>query len=228
MAVPYESTPDPIVIGAIVPFMATLAAQKTGGMVRALAQREAALTLYAKHPKRCAHCGGPIPLPPSGVPREARKKKFCNSTCSALATSHSPRRRRGPPRTACACGSFDSVRHGRCRACRRQPKTDVLFTMTKGELFSRSATWQSARSAIQRHARKIYLDSGAPTVCIVCGYARHIEVAHRKAVSAFKANVTIDEINRIENLMALCRNHHWEQEHDGLVVAEIGVAPDVG
>ena len=100
-----------------------------------------------------------------------------------------------------------------------------LLDDTKGHLFSARKNWQSARSMIQKHARATYAANGLPLTCLVCGYNKHVEIAHRKAVSDFAADTTIRVINDITNLMALCPNHHWEQEHTDLIVPQ-GQAPE--
>lgn len=91
-----------------------------------------------------------------------------------------------------------------------------LSNRTKGELFSVRSNWQSARSSIQRDARRVYQDSEKPKKCACCGYDKHYEVAHIKAVSDFDDDVLISEINDIDNLIALCPNHHWEYDNIGL------------
>ena len=95
-----------------------------------------------------------------------------------------------------------------------------LHSETKGELFKRYPNWQSARSQIQKNARKIYEESVKPKCCIVCGYDKHYEVAHIKAVSSFDNNVLINEINNPENLIALCPNHHWEYDNNNLDISK--------
>ena len=85
---------------------------------------------------------------------------------------------------------------------------------TKKELFSRYQQWQTARSAIQKDARCTYGNSEKPKQCIVCGYNKHYEVAHIKAVSYFTDDALISEINDIDNLIALCPNHHWEYDNE--------------
>ena len=44
--------------------------------------------------------------------------------------------------------------------------------------------------------------------CAICGYDKHVEIAHIKPVSDFTDSCTIAEINSIDNLIALCPNHH--------------------
>ena len=90
--------------------------------------------------------------------------------------------------------------------------TDVS-ELTKGELFNNRITWQSARTAIQKLAKNKYFILNPEPKCIICGYNKHVEIAHIKAVSDFDDSVKIKEINDISNLMALCPNHHWEYDH---------------
>ena len=101
----------------------------------------------------------------------------------------------------------------RCKRLNIIPNKKIskpVLEVTKGELFSKRSNWQSARSDIQRIARKIYFENNPHPCCVVCGYNKQIEVAHIKAVSEFEDTVTISEINNINNLVALCPNHHWE------------------
>lgn len=95
---------------------------------------------------------------------------------------------------------------------------DYTDGLTKEELFN-SKSWQSARGIIQKRARLIYSNSDKPKSCIICGYSKHFEVAHIKAVSLFDSDSLISEINDISNLIALCPNHHWEYDNDNLDIS---------
>lgn len=86
-------------------------------------------------------------------------------------------------------------------------------SMTKGELFAKRKTWQSARGSIQRWAQQQYEKSDKPKYCLICNYP-YYEIAHITAVSDFPDCATISEINSIDNLIALCRNHHYEYDND--------------
>ena len=52
------------------------------------------------------------------------------------------------------------------------------------------------------------MSSSIEQKCIICGYNKHIEVAHIKAVSEFDDSALISEINALNNLIPLCPNHH--------------------
>lgn len=104
----------------------------------------------------------------------------------------------------------------RCQKLGMQPNLQVqspILQKTKGELLSSRKNYQSYRSAVRKSAEKAYRESGKPLSCSICGYSKHIEIAHIKAVSDFDDLSTIAEINSINNLIALCPNHHWEYDH---------------
>ena len=92
-------------------------------------------------------------------------------------------------------------------------RTDIT-ALTKKELFlHRKSSYQNARSAIVKHARRVYQNSDKPKQCIICGYDKHYEVAHIKAVADFSDDTLVSEINSKNNLIALCPNHHWEYDN---------------
>lgn len=97
-------------------------------------------------------------------------------------------------------------------------KLEDIRYKTKGKLFKERKNWQSASSAIRKDARKIFFEKNSNPVCAICGYKHHIEVAHKKAVSDFNDDTPISEINSIENLIALCPNHHWEYDNGILTI----------
>ena len=100
----------------------------------------------------------------------------------------------------------------------KTPRVSSLLSTTKGELFQKRSNWQSARSAIQQHARKVFFASDKPKRCHECGYDRHIEVCHIRDVADFPDTATIGEINDPTNLRSLCPNHHWEFDHGLLIM----------
>lgn len=75
-------------------------------------------------------------------------------------------------------------------------------------MFKNRKNWQAARSSIRKHAEKVFNSSKEDRKCCLCGYDKHIEIAHIKAVSDFSDETLISEINNIDNLVPLCPNHH--------------------
>jgi predicted restriction endonuclease len=80
-------------------------------------------------------------------------------------------------------------------------------------LKKRSNGYWSWRVAITKHARTTYIRAGLSQQCLICGYDKHFDVCHKKDVSDFPEEATVKEINNLDNLVALCKNHHWEFDH---------------
>ncbi len=166
-----------------------------GGRATAKIQREQALSQYQLNPSRCRLCGCVLEIGTKKV-SSVRKQRYCSRACAADAL--------------------------RAVILPEKPRTNRsssdLLTTTKAELFSSRKNWQSARSTIQKLARRVYRLARLPQACVVCGYRLHVEVAHRKAVSTFPGDSTLAEINHVDNLVALCPNHHWELDHELLTL----------
>lgn len=91
-----------------------------------------------------------------------------------------------------------------------------MGTRTKGNLFSTRRNWQSARNTIRKDAVRVFTSSGKPLKCHICNYSHHVQIAHKTPVSKFPNSALLSEINAIDNLVALCPNHHWEYDHGKL------------
>lgn len=87
---------------------------------------------------------------------------------------------------------------------------------SKGDLLSSIKTYQGYRSAIRKDAEKTFEEFDGSHVCCVCGYDKHIEIAHIKAVCDFSNESLVSEINDIKNIIPLCPNHHWEFDNGAL------------
>lgn len=57
--------------------------------------------------------------------------------------------------------------------------------------------------------------------CENCGYDKHVELCHIKAISEFPLDSTISEINSKDNIIQLCRNCHWELDNGHLKIENI-------
>mgnify|MGYP003441295660 CR=1 FL=1 len=88
--------------------------------------------------------------------------------------------------------------------------------MTRDELFVAYKQrhlehhWGSARAVITSRARAAYIASGNPLRCAVCGYDTAVDICHIVGVMEVPGSTTLEEINKLSNLVALCKNHHNE------------------
>jgi hypothetical protein len=190
-----------------------IAIQSMGGKATAIILRKKALEEYYKNPNICLNCGSIIEVKNNQKIREVRSKRFCNMSCSG--TYNGKRIKKSRIRVCKKCNAeFETKRNnGRrfCDVCKYKKDGDDFGLKTKGYLFEKRKNWQSARTAIRRHAEKIYgaINKGERK-CKACGYEKHTELCHIKPVSKFEDEATLNEINKMDNLIVLCPNHHWE------------------
>ena len=168
-----------------------------GGKATAIIFRKKALEKYYENPIFCKNCNEIIQVKENEKVSSIKKRKFCGSSCSA---------------------SFNNI--GITRVDKKIEKIKKerfdISNLTKGEIFKRYSSYHSARSSICKHARRVYLKSEKEKKCFVCGYDKKIDIAHIKSVSSFISDILVSEINDINNLLALCPNHHSEFD-DGLI-----------
>ncbi|MGB3945746.1 MAG: HNH endonuclease [Candidatus Saccharimonadales bacterium] len=106
------------------------------------------------------------------------------------------------------CGvevAWDTIACRKCQALRKREKAlDRTVAEVKAE--NKSKRWTDH---IRYFARSMHIFDS----CDVCGYDKHVEVAHIVDVASFPDSATIREINSRENVRGLCPNHHWELDN---------------
>ena len=154
--------------------------------------------------------------------KNTNNPKFCSRSCSAKTTNKIPKRHR-QINYCKSCGKETGFfRRKFCSSC--NPMNKDWSTITYSEATSKRKYQKNSR--IRNLARRIYKSSDKPQCCMICGYNKHFEVCHIKSISSFPNTATISEINHIDNLIALCPNHHWELDHSNLILPE-GFAPSL-
>ena len=189
--------------------MLTKESRKLGGIAAAKVVKQKHLDAYLSNPNRCLFCNKLILVKGNQKVSEVKKKKFCNHSCSS---SYSNQKRFKTKKNR-ACRECGGVIHRHAKLLCRKCIDNKFLQTTKGELKSRRNSYQSFRSSVRNHAQKVFEESGQRAECIVCSYTQHIDVAHIRAVSDFPDEATFKEINSLDNLVALCPNHHWEFDH---------------
>jgi hypothetical protein len=204
-----------------------------GGTIWGRIQRDRALKNYYENPKICKCCGNIIKVRGNEKIPLTKKKIFCDRSCSVKFNNTLRQKKLKGNCKKCGCEiSYKKKKSGGyykrkyCEKCKILAQLETinltgLNNRTKGELFKSNKNWQSARSSLRRHAQKVFLKSGKKYECKKCGYNIHVEVAHKRPVSDFPNESLIKEINDINNLIGLCRNHHWEFENGYLFLSDI-------
>ena len=143
----------------------------------------------------CLHCGC-----------DTKNPKFCSRSCSAKVTNLTPKRT-ATPRFCKSCGVTVPARRTKCNSC-------ITPDMTIQEAMYTHLHKSSAFALIRTRARSAVKDR--KKVCMCCGYNKHVEVCHIKAVSSYPNDTLLSEVNDPSNLVLLCPNCHWEFDHMGL------------
>ena len=157
----------------------------------------------------CAFCGTET----GRRPAKGCANVFCDQSCSAKHMHASGSYRGKPPARCRKCGAElpkGSTSRMSCAACKRPTLATTLRTLgdvrnalgVKG----RHRSWLHAE--VRGHNRTY--NAALRTRCQVCGYDKHVELAHRRAINTFPDDTLLTEVNAPENNFVLCRNHHWE------------------
>ncbi len=194
-----------------------------GGIVSGKIKREKYLNEYYKNPNKCRFCNKTIEVRDGEKIQRARRRKFCNSSCSASFNNKIPKKKAVKEGICERCGceivyrktdrGYIRVRY--CDGCREIAKAESrggehISKLTKGKLRERYKNYTGFRGTISRHARDVYIKSGSEMKCKICGYDKWVDICHNKPVADFSNDELIVVINDISNLTAYCKNHHWE------------------
>lgn len=106
------------------------------------------------------------------------------------------------------CDEDISSKYTYCKICFRIKQ--------KNEATQNKKRSESRGNRIREDARRRYFASDLSKECVICKYFKHIDVCHLKDVSSYSDDALISEINSLNNLIALCKNHHWELDRDML------------
>ena len=144
--------------------------------------------------------------------------------CSRICANRLPYRNRMKKQGICTkCGSPSSKDRDRNKLCskcsmaRRIERMEIGFFDWNNlrmcdirSLSKREDYIYVVHQRIRDHSRSVYLHSNKPKCCANCGYSLSFHVCHIKAVKSFDKEEILGIVNHIDNLVALCRNCHWE------------------
>jgi len=184
---------------------------------------------YNKNPNLCLNCKTPILCNEGKYLSDIKKKKFCNHSCASIYNNTLfPKRNKKD----CYCKECNSLINNKkrekgkgylirtvCDECLSKRK--FFHNYTKKQVYESNKIPHYGKTSITKDARITYKESDKPKKCIYCGYDKHYEVCHIKAISDFEDDDLVSTINSIDNLIALCPNHHWEFDKGILKIEDI-------
>lgn len=156
---------------------------------------------------------------------ETSNSKFCSRSC-AQSYNNKLKPKRKPIERSCSCGKtfipkFKSSRI-LCESCQEDRMNSVKYkAMTLADYHIKSSIKDKHPSWRNCHIRtfnRSWNKELTKQPCSNCGYDKHVELAHIKAVSSFPETATLEEVNSPDNNLVLCRNCHWEYDNGLLKV----------
>jgi|SRR5438067_407506 len=140
---------------------------------------------------------------------ETRNPRFCSRTCAAKRNNVlAPKRR--PEGRCFVCGTPVPKRTRFCPLHRLNRPLDSSQPI--GAIADGSEHPACRYARLRQHARRLYR-AATPYRCVRCGYDKHIEVCHKRAITSFPSETPIAVVNDLANLVGLCPNCHWEFDH---------------
>lgn len=144
---------------------------------------------------------------------ETHSPKFCSRSCSvSFSNRASPKRK-----LTKKCSKCDSiVRNYRSTLCEPhflENKENQYRDKTLGYYRNKLSVKGKHPSWVNAHVRgfaRSWLKHLAESPCCRCGYDKHVELAHIKAVTDFTDDDLLRDVNSEDNVIPLCPNCHWE------------------
>ena len=174
---------------------------------------------YLDNPNRCGNCGKPI-LPQDGLhradnmPYSLRKRNYCGHSCAAKKnnlSSHFPKRQ--PKVKICTCGIEYTGPKKICDECTRRRQNQ------RQETLDARIKKNTRTQAIAKDARNSV--KSRVMICQRCGYDKHVDCCHIKAIKDFSDDTLVSDINKPSNLIMLCRNCHWEFDRGWVAIGDV-------
>lgn len=141
---------------------------------------------------------------------ETKNPKFCSKSCSASYNNLIPKRQRSKKCKIHDCNNYILSNRSYCKECLKTKFLNDYSNITLKDIIDDTGFKTNRYRRIRDNAKHTYDKSNKPKLCTNCFYDKHYEVCHIKSISSFDKNTTLNEINNINNLIALCPNCHWE------------------
>lgn len=180
---------------------------------------------------------------------EVTENNFCTRSCAAKFNNRGVQRNKPKKRTCAVCSSefFLSKDHQSLTSCSKcfgnvnsitsiedyveknkliskDVKKKYLQGLTVSDIQNRNSVLGKHKSWSSSHIRNLNRSWNKNLLsipCQNCGYDKHIELCHIKAVSSFGKDEKLSVVNDPNNILVLCRNCHWEFDNELLLLADI-------
>lgn len=170
----------------------------------------------------CSYCGANIQK--SSYDLKKTKNHFCNRKCYGLFKTGKSNNKKLKDYYCKKCNkhiangykNYINLKTSFCQVCKNDNIDKIekrWASVTVGQLKQETVCNYAYNAKVRGLARSAYKRYKLPECCKICGYKLHYHICHIKPVKDFSNNDTIADINKKDNLVALCPNHHWEHDN---------------
>jgi hypothetical protein len=143
--------------------------------------------------------------------KDTKNPKFCSCSCS-VSYNNKQNPKRHMSKQCCKCSNLVLSNRKYCKDCYITSRFVPNSNITLQQAINMRHHTSSAYALVRTRARTIIQKLGI-NQCQKCGYSKCVEVCHIKAISKFSKDTLLSTINDPNNLIVLCRNCHWEFDH---------------
>lgn len=147
---------------------------------------------------------------------KTENRKFCSRNCSGKYIIRTiPSRKIERVCTKCD-KKVKSHRHSLCNEHHveyMETRFDYVKELTLEDYWSKKSLQNLHASSKNAHIRVLcrsWLKHLTKLPCHNCGYDKHVELCHIKAIKEFAPQSKLKEVNSEDNVIQLCPNCHWE------------------
>jgi hypothetical protein len=154
---------------------------------------------------KCIHCQ-----------QDTTNPRFCSRSCAATWNNIASPKRKTQRKCADCSNYVPKWNMTRCGDCQKLYHDSQYKSKTLAEYYElpsikdKPPSWKAAHV---RHFARRWLKHLTLLPCRHCGYKKHVELCHVKAVSEFPSTALLSEVHSETNVIQLCPNCHWEFDH---------------
>lgn len=154
---------------------------------------------------KCLHCG-----------ETTKNPKFCTASCAAIYNNKSRRKNPIPYCKGEGCDKITYGKTGYCNECRVEFTIEEYAKRTIKDLMGNFR--KNRYQEIRNHAHRVADFHNLEKKCPYCGYQNHFDLCHIKSIGDFDKNTKLFIVNHVDNLIYLCKNHHWDLDNGFLTI----------
>ncbi len=181
----------------------------------------------------CHHCQKPFEKSQSLIDSHQRaglSRHYCSRRCAAIVNNTNANRNPAKNRVCHRCDKSFKAEKGHpsrkaCPDCYRNREYVSLMTIAEIESTNTSEERRDKYGRIRANCRTVN-KALTELPCAECGYDKHVEICHIRAISQWPKDTLVKDVNARLNVVQLCPTHHWEFDNGLLkVVQPAGLEP---